>query len=113
MLDLIIISYKLTINMSLSKEYIQYPVKNTYNNFITVKAIISFHQKPILQLVDSCTYGTIAFPCIKISLLGLGWSHIFGMAACLFLYCSVLVSLTIVLPNRLTYISIQLETKQL
>ena len=33
MLDLIIISYKLTINMSVTyKEYIQYPVDNTYNN---------------------------------------------------------------------------------
>ena len=32
MLDLIIISYKLTINRSVTyKEYIQYPVNNTYN----------------------------------------------------------------------------------
>ena len=29
------------------------------------KNIFSLHQKPILHLVDNCTYGAIAFPCIK------------------------------------------------
>ena len=27
------------------------------------------YQKPILQLVDNCTYGIIALPCVKSSLL--------------------------------------------
>ena len=41
---------------------------------------------------------TFCFYCV------LSFSLLFGMVACLFLYCLVLVSSTIVLPNRLTYI---------
>ena len=39
------------------------------DNFITVKKISFYlHQKFILQLVNNCTYSTIAFSCIKSSL---------------------------------------------
>ena len=39
------------------------------DNFINVQILFSLYQKPILQLVDNCTYGTIAFQCIKSSLV--------------------------------------------
>ena len=38
------------------------------DNFITEQILFSLCQKPILQLDDSCTYGTIAFLCMKSSL---------------------------------------------
>ena len=48
--------------------YVRLSTNCRLDNFITVKNIFSLHQKPILELVDSCTYGTIAFPYIKSSL---------------------------------------------
>ena len=34
------------------------------DNLITVQILFLLYYKPILQLVDDCTYGTIAFPCM-------------------------------------------------
>ena len=38
------------------------------DSFITVQILFSLYQKPILQLVDNCTYVTIAYPFTKSSL---------------------------------------------
>ena len=49
--------------------YVQLSINCGLDNFTTVQNLFSLYQKPILQLVDNCTYGTIAFPCIKSFLL--------------------------------------------
>ena len=46
-------------------KYVRLSTNSGFENFITVQILFSLHKKPILQLVDNCTYGTIAFPCIK------------------------------------------------
>ena len=48
--------------------YVQLSTNCGLDNFITMQILFSLYQEPILQLVDNCTYGTIAFPCIKSSL---------------------------------------------
>ena len=48
--------------------YVQLSTNYGPNNFITIKNIFSLHQKPIPQMVDSCTYNIIFFPRIKSSL---------------------------------------------
>ena len=39
------------------------------DHFTKTQILLFIYQKPILQLVDNYTYGTIAFPCIKSSLV--------------------------------------------
>ena len=42
--------------------------------------ILLLYKKPILQLVDNCTYGNIAFPCEKTSMLRSGRKRIYLVA---------------------------------
>ena len=49
--------------------YVKLSTNYGLDNSITVQFFFSLYLKPILQLVDNCTYGTIAFPCIKSSLI--------------------------------------------
>ena len=51
--------------------YVQLSTNCGLNNFITVQILLSLYQKPILQLVDNYTYGTLSFPCIKSTLVTL------------------------------------------
>ena len=48
--------------------YVQLSTNCGLDNSFTAQILLSFYRKPILQLVDNCTYGTIAFLCIKSSL---------------------------------------------
>ena len=65
--------------------YAQLSANCGLDNFITVQILFSFNYKPILQLVDNCTYGTIAFPCIKSSLIEVninpGLADVMGLRA--------------------------------
>ena len=49
--------------------YVQLSTNCRLDNFITVQILFLMYQKAILQLVENCKYGTIAFPCIKSSLV--------------------------------------------
>ena len=61
-------SRELFIHGKATVPYVQLSTNCGLDNFITVLVLFSF-KKPILQLVDNATYGTIAFPCVKSSLV--------------------------------------------
>ena len=46
--------------------YVQLSTNCELDNFITLQFLL--YQKPILQLADNCTYGTMAFSGIKSSM---------------------------------------------
>ena len=49
--------------------YVQLSTNCVLDHFITVQILFLKYQNPIPQLVDNCTYGTIAIPFIKSSLV--------------------------------------------
>ena len=67
-IDIINLSRELFTHGKALVPYAQLSINCGLNNFITVQILFSLYYNTILQLVDNCTNGTIAFPCIKSSL---------------------------------------------
>ena len=56
--------------------YVRLSTKCGLDEFITVQILLILYQKPILQLVDNCTFGTIAFPCSLVKMTGKQWPNL-------------------------------------